>query len=336
MLAAVGTAASIAIVAIAIVGGESGSGSGDRASTSTTSSVLSTEVQRDVDAAFGSAALAAIDVLRAQQEWRDGTLDDAALAGAVFLAEGDIVDAVERLASLPHRGTALSTYQAAADLYVEWLEVAELTVAVDASLRQQADLGSRRVVRIADRTYDHARSLLLGDADPLADIDVQRGPAVPDWEADGLSPGSPLFRTPAEEEPAASGGPPDPDEVRDALEHGDAAALVSLGHRFDAAQAVLAGSATDSDVALRLAMLAAAEGCWMSALGLLEPDSSVAGRLTAVGADLLSTSNRLWTTVTPRLTMPDSWRGSRERDPRPASRPGARAVGIDSDGVSPQ
>jgi len=294
------------------------------------------ELQQEVDTAFAPAAFAAIEVIKAQQRWRDGSATDEDLGGEVLVAYGDLFEARDALVALdlpagPDAATlarALALHRGAAHLYIEWLRiVTTVTTVDDAALQAELDRSSRRVLQLADRTYDVAQAV-LEPVVPTDGVEIQTGPPVPSWAESNLLPGPPLVRdgdqpvggepqdaSPPETDPdslasrLAAAGAPTAATVGSLLRTGLPGSVAGLGLSvvMVAEQLQAGGEAHDGSIEVQLALLAIAEASWLAAGAGRIDDAATAARLLAASERLALISDQVWSAVVLRgPTVPDT------------------------------
>jgi hypothetical protein len=294
------------VVGIGALGSDDEDGGEPFAFSTTTTTSLSPEQEavRAWDDAAGDALQPFVDAVLPYvsdtRAWAEGSLPTEQLRASLGGWADDVAGARTALAAvgpLAEAPLAPIGYDASAMLYAEAIRVSTAALDVPAGPdRDQVVLLAERLRVLGDRVFDRGRvaiTLVLPAAE-TPDVDVNLPEEVPNWAAEQLAAepsSSPPPSTPPQREDERptqdrgawlaavdAAGAPTVDELRAAVDTGDATALVDLARRAEAAAEALRPEpdpATDGgreeSARLRLGYLVRA-------------DAARAGQLAAVAA----------------------------------------------------
>jgi hypothetical protein len=172
------------------------------ASTSTATPAQITQTQSwvaQVKNDYGSLDGVVLALLEAFQSWQSGTLKAATITTTIDTNLAAVVQstkALDKQAPLPWTGQILRQYQAAADLYLNAIQVERVASLLrTGALQRQLQDSEARLRELGDRTYSLATEELAPfQPKPASDpyVITIKPPSVPNWAAEHLLPGRPL------------------------------------------------------------------------------------------------------------------------------------------------
>ena len=321
------------IALVAQFGGDDDASTTASSTTTVTASKEAFDFQANVDLAFKPLADAIKGFLPKAQEFEGGKLAPADFKAALDAALPEFVKARDAVAALPpyEKEPVINKYfVSAADLYVETARIYNVAVdPVAEPLRAQLNAAAKRVRTLGDRIYDRGRVVIDPSfyAPSTQDVEIRPPTEVPDWVAEGLAAGPPLAPEPGP--PAASppvreatckkgvpepcreeqskknwesrvkkAGFPQPTDVVQALDAGDAARLGELAATFDnKTRELMAGPDPKGDreraAVVGLGLLTNGEAARLGQAALQLPEGEARTRLMAVARRTLVTADDL-------------------------------------------
>jgi hypothetical protein len=148
---------------------------------------------------FGGMTSSLVSYLQTVQNWRQGKVDDTAMAFQATSMLTNIADSQQALAArspFDQAPRAVLDYRLAADGYAQAAALAKATTAMPkGALRTQLQLAVMRVQTLADRVFDQGKAELKPYATQEQDIPgvtIRKAPEVPNWGASTYKPGAPL------------------------------------------------------------------------------------------------------------------------------------------------
>lgn len=218
-VAAVATAAAIAVVTIGTISQHHGSASGGSGPTTTLGLAARREHDAavkwisDVEGAFGPGLTETVTaMLTGAPDWERGALSSTDFGTRVGLALAQLIGARDRmvaLAAFPSSPLVKDLTVRSTELSVEAARTYQAATRLGpGDVRLQQDLEARRLQQLATRMFDRAQVIVQGYLHQPAPAETVEPAEVPSWTAAGLAPGPPLDPTRPPSTGQLPSGPP--------------------------------------------------------------------------------------------------------------------------------